>query len=187
MNNLIETYKSNLHLFNDKCKNINTETEYKDLFRGIFVMFLEDFVKLYNKLSIKINELNTNKIKEKIDNLNKLLDILNNDGKIFGIDCNEIILRGYINYFYTSYREKFMLWDLNSINTNENSIKNEVLSIANNENALEITSNYLDIIPEVVIMFENIKDKDKLKFIYILNNLNTVLDVYLAKKSLKLI
>lgn len=187
MDNLIESYKSSLKSFNDKCQEIDKEIEYKDLFRGIFIMFLEDFLNLYNRLKIKIDKLNTNKTKDKISNLDRLLDVLNNDGIIFGIDCNEIILRGYINYFYTSYREKLMTWDLDSITIDENTIKDEVLYIANNENALENTTTYLDIIPEVVLMFNNSKDKDKLKLIYILNNLNTVLDVYLGKKSLKLI
>lgn len=184
---LIESYKINLESFSEKCQNITVENEYKDLFRGIFIMFLEDFINLYNKLSQKIPELLSEKISVKISNLNKLLDVLNNDGFIFGIDCNEIILRGYINYFYTSYRDNLMTWDLNALDVNEENIKNKVIDVANNEDALNTVSNYLDIIDEIVIMFNNTKDKDKLKIIYILNNLNTVIDIYLGKKSLNML
>lgn len=184
---LIETYKSNLESFSDNCKNISTDKEYRDLFRGIIIMFLEDFIELYNKLSIRIPELKSNKTIEKVDNLKKLLDILNNDGIILGIDCNEIILRGYINYFYTLYRDDLMTWNLSALKINEDNIKEKVIDVANTENAIDIASNYLDIIHEIVLMFDNTKDKDKLKMIYILNNLNTVIDIYLGKKSLKML
>lgn len=184
---LIETYKSNLESLSDNCKKITSENEYRDLFRGIFIMFLEDFIQLYNKLSIKIPELKTEKTLDKINNLNRLLDILNNDGKFLGFDCNEIILRGYINYFYTPYRDNLMTWELNAIIISEDSITATIINAANNENAINVASKYLDIIHEIVLMFNNTKDKDKLKIIYILNNLNTVIDIYLGKKSLKLI
>ena len=180
----IDNYKSKIETIKNNCSQLNTETEIKELFKGIIIMFIKDVIRLYNKLIKKLPELKFSKSSEKISNLNILLDSLETDGKLFNLDINEIILRAYINYFYMKYRDDMMNWDLENIKLlNEDTIKCAVIDSAKSEDVVETASEYLNIIPEIVLMINNLKESDILKMLYLLNNLNTIIDVYLLKKS----
>lgn len=183
----INNYKQQLDLIKINCLEMNNETEIKDLFKGVLIMFMKDIVQLYNKLLKKLPELKFSNSSEKISNLNTLLESLEGDGKLFNIDCNELILKGYVNYIYTKYRDDMMEWDLENIKKlNENNIKEVVVDTATAENVKNEASDYLNIIPELVLMINNLKEKDILKVLYLLNNLNVIIDVYLVKKSQKI-
>ena len=116
-----------------------------------------------------------------------LLDCLeNNDGKMFGIDCNDIILRGYINYFYSKYRDEMLNWDIEQIKLiDETTITNAVIDTAEKENVSASVGEHLNLVPEVVLMINHLKDKDIMNILYHLNELNTIIDVFLNKKMTK--
>ena len=184
----ITEFKVKLAIFTETCNNINSELELRDLFKGVIIMFLDDIIHIYNKLLNKIPELRDSNSSKKISNLNTLLEALNGDGKIFGIDCTDIILRSYITYFYTKYRDEMIEWNLEAIkNINENGLTEIVMDTASNENITSSVSEHLNIIPEVVLMLNNLKDKDIITLLYLLNNLNTIIDIYLLKKSKNLL
>ena len=180
---IIESYKKELSTLKDNCLELASEVELKELFKGVVIMFIKDVILLYNKLLQKMPELKFSKSSEKITNLNTLLNALETDGKLFNLDCNDIILRAYVNYFYTEYRDIMMDWNTEQIKMiNENDIEGAILNTATKENVLDKASNHLNIIPEIVLMINNLRDRDILKILYLLNNLNTVIDVYLYKK-----
>lgn len=180
----INNYKKELKTLEENC-NILSLSELEEMFKGVVVMFIKDVIHLYNKLLVSMPELKFSKSSEKITNLNTLLDALEGDGKMFGVDCNDIILRAYVTYFYKEHRDIMMDWDLEKIKTiNENDITDAVINTATKENVIESTSEHLNIIPEIVLMLNNLKDKDILKILYLLNNINTVIDIYLLKRSL---
>ena len=66
----------------------------ENAYNETLTVYERNFIELYNKLSIRIPELKSNKTIEKVDNLKKLLDILNNDGIIFGL--NNSTSEGYV-------------------------------------------------------------------------------------------
>ena len=179
----IESYKKELSTLKENCLELSNEEELKELFKGVVIMFIKDVILLYNKLLQKMPELKFSKSSEKITNLNTLLNALETDGKLFNLDCNDIILRAYVNYFYTEYRDIMMDWNTEQIKRiDENDIEGAVLNSATKENLLDKASDHLNIIPEIVLMLNNLRDRDILKILYLLNNLNTVIDVYLYKK-----
>jgi hypothetical protein len=182
----IESYKVQLNCLKDSCMELASESELTDLFKGVVIMFIKDVILMYSKLLQKIPDLKYSSSSEKITNLNTLLNALEGDGKLFNLDCNDIILRAYVNYFYTQYRDHMMNWDLEQIKAiNEKNIEEAVIDTASKEKVLDQASEHLNIIPEIVLMINNLKERDILKILYLLNNLNTVIDVYLYKKMSK--
>ena len=180
----IENYKCKIETLLINCEQLNTELEIKDFFKGIIIMFIKDVIRLYNKLIKKLPDLKFSKSSEKISNLNILLDSLETDGRLFNLDLNDIILRAYINYFYMKYRDIMMEWNLDNIKLiNEETIACALIETAKTEDVVDTASEYLNIIPEIVLMINNLKESDILKLLYLLNNLNTIIDVYLLKKS----
>ena len=180
----IDNYKQKLETHQNSYLEINNEGEIKDLFKGVLIIFIKDIMQLYNKLLVKLPELTFSKSSEKISNLNILLNSLEGDGVLFNINCNDFILKGYVNYIYTKYRDDMMSWDLEKMKTlNNENIKEVVVNTIKNENANNEALEYLNIIPELVLMINNLKEKDILKLLYLLNNLNVIIDVYLVKKS----
>jgi hypothetical protein len=180
----IELYNQKLEVIRCDCSNIETEPELKEIFKGVLIMFIKHIIQLYNKILIKLPELKFSHSSEKISNLNILLESLEGNGILFNINCNDIILQGYVNYMYTRHREVMINWDLERIKKlNENNIKNVVEKSASIENVSATVSDYLNVIPEVVLIINNLREKEKLKLLYILNNLNIIIDVYLLKKS----
>ena len=104
-----------INTLNNNCINITTETEFKELFKGVIIMFIKDIIILYNKLLIKLPNLKYSSSSEKITNLNILLTSLEGDGKLYGIDCCDIILRAYITYFYVKFRDDMMSWNIENV------------------------------------------------------------------------
>lgn len=182
---IISKYIEKVNTLSKNCSNILTETEFRELFKGVIIMFIKDMIVLYNKLLIKLPDLKYSSSSEKITNLNILLNSLEGDGKLYGIDCNDIILRAYITYFYIKYRDDMMSWNIENVKKiNEQNVHNVVIDTANKEKVSSEVSEYLNIIPEVIMMLNNLSEKDILKIMYLLNNVNVIIDIYLAKKSL---
>lgn len=181
---IISKYTEKINALNNNCINLGSETEFKELFKGVIIMFIKDVVILYNKLLVKIPELKYSSSSEKITNLNIILTSLEGDGKLYGIDCTDIILRAYITYFYVKYRDDMMSWNIDNVKKiNEENIHCAVIDTASKEKVTNEVSEYLNIIPEVVMMINNLSEKDIIKVMYLLNNVNVIIDVYLAKKS----
>jgi hypothetical protein len=182
--NAIQKYKQKLELLTNNCININSENEFKELFKGVIIMFIKDIIVLFNKLLVKLPDLKHSSTSEKITNLNIILNSLEGDGKLYGIDCNDIILRAYIAYFYVKYRDIMMSWNIENVkNINEKNMHGVIMDTASKEKVTNEVSEYLNIIPEVIIMLNNLNDKEILKVLYLLNNINSIIDVYLSKKS----
>jgi hypothetical protein len=180
----IEHYKQKLITIQDNCMQLTLETEIKELFKGVVIMFLKNILLLYNKLLKKLPELRTSNSSEKISNLNTLLNSLESDGILFNINVNDVIIRAYTTYIYTKYRDEMLDWNTDNIKLiNEQNIKDEVVETAKKENLVNNVADYFDIIPEIVLIINNLKETDVLKLLFILNNLNTIIDVYLVKKS----
>ena len=181
--NILE-YNVKLALLKEQCQNITEEKEFKELFKGIILMFLDEINKLFKKLLKKIPELKESNSSKKINNLNILIDYINGTTSLLGIDINDIIIRGYTNYFYLRFRNDMIEWNIKELkNINETNIEKEVLETASKENVKENIIEHLNLIPEVVMMINNLEEKDILKLLYILNNMNTLVDVYLLKKK----
>jgi hypothetical protein len=182
---IISKYSEKVNALSENCSIIQTETEFKELFKGVIIMFIKDMIVLYNKLLTKLPDLKFSSSSEKITNLNILLNSLEGDGKLYGIDCTDIILRAYITYFYVKYRDDMMSWNIDNVKKiNEQNVHSAVIDTAHKEKVSNEVSEYLNIIPEVIMMINNLSEKDILKVMYLLNNVNVIIDVYLAKKSL---
>lgn len=183
--NRINIYKLQIDELHKNCSNINSEAEFRELFKGIVIMFINDMILMYDKLLTKIPTLKNSVSSEKITYLKILLDALNGDGMLFGVECNELMIRAYLNYFWTPYRDYMMDWDLSNIQyINESNVKNAIVDTASKENLLDTALENLNIIPEIMMMKDNLSERDILKILFLLNNLNTIIDVYLYKKSL---
>lgn len=161
-----------------------TEQDFKELFKGVFIMFIKTIILLYNKILVQTPELKFTNTSEKITNLQTVLNSLETDGKILGIDCNDVIIRSYVVYFYTKYRDVTMEWDINKVKSlNVNKVNDIIINTAAKENLTPKSNEYLNIVPEVLMMINKLMEKDILKILFFLNNLNSILDVYLVKKS----
>ncbi len=188
LNDVIQVYKNRLSAIETACLNdVNTEADFRLLFKEATIEFIKCMDSIYKNKIKNIPNLNIVNIDSKINNLHMLLDCLENgDGKMFGLDCNDIILRGYINYFYSKYREKMLNWDIEYIKViDETYITDVVVDTAQKENVSNSISEHLNMVPEVVLMMNNLKDKDIMKLLYHLNELNTIIDVFLSKKMSK--
>ena len=184
MTELKSIYCKNLDNLKDKCLVIDNDNDFKELFKGVIIMLIKDIIVLNSKLLPSIKSLNTSKCLEKFSNLNILLQNLESNQTMLGFDCNDIIIRGYINYFYSKYRDDIINWNIDKIkNINENEITQIILSSTKNENIESIVSDYLNILPEIILIINCLKEREILKIFYLLNNLNIILDVYLVKKA----
>jgi hypothetical protein len=185
---IIEKYKEKIDYLKQNCETIQSEKEFMELFKGVIIMFIKEMILLYNKLLEKLPNLKFSSSSEKITNLNILLTSLEGDGILYGIDCTDIILRAYITYFYLKYRDDMMNWNIEQIKLiNEENIHSTVIDTASKEKVTNEVSEYLNIIPEVVLMINNLSEKDILKTTYLVNNVNVIIDVYLVKKQQKLL
>jgi hypothetical protein len=185
-NKVIERYDNKLNSLKTKCLNISEENEFKDLFKGIFIMLIRNILELKNKLSTTVSS----NINSKLSELNILLDYLENDNQLINIDICDILLRGYVSYFYQDYRDYIMNWDIDKIKYLDNNIiKDTIVSTVAKEKDItdmfikdDITE-YLNIIPEISIMINNLEMNDIIKLFYLLNNLNIIIDIYLLKRN----
>jgi len=186
---LIKSYELNLETYRQSYLNTKSVTEFKELFKGLIIMMLDHIILLYNKILQKKPELKFSKSSEKITKINTLVDCLKNNTKIMGCDVNEVILKGYVSYFYAKYRDMMMNWDIKKIKTiDESDIKGVVFGTVTNSQIMEIAQENFNIVPEVVLMINNLKEKEIFKLLYYLNNVNTMIDIYLYlldKKKLK--
>lgn len=183
---LKESYCEILKELNSKCIVMTNEKDFKELFKGVLIMFIKDLLTLYNKHLPSIEGLQTPKCADKISNLNILLRSLETDGKILGFDCNDIIIRAYVNYFYSKYRDDLMNWEIDKMkNIKENEIKDFLINSAKLEEVEDSAYEYLNIIPELVLIINCLRERQIIKIFYLLNNLNTIMDIYLVKKSNK--
>jgi hypothetical protein len=185
---IIEKYNEKIESLKQNCESLQSEKEFMELFKGVIIMFIKEMILLYNKLLEKLPNLKFSSSSAKITNLNILLTSLEGDGILYGIDCTDIILRAYITYFYVKYRDDMMNWNIEHIKLlNEENIHSTVIDTASKEKVTNEVSEYLNIIPEVVLMINNLSEKDILKTTYLLNNVNVIVDVYLVKKQQKLL
>jgi len=184
MTELKESYCLVLDTLKITCLEMNKENDFKELFKGVIIMFIKDILLLYNKCLPNIDGLKTPKCAEKISNLNILLQSLETNGRILGFDCNDIIIRAYVNYFYYKYRDDLINWEIEKMkNIKEQEIKQLLLNSAKEEKIEDSASEYLNIIPEIVMIINCLREREIIKLFYLLNNLNIIMDVYLVKKS----
>ena len=154
---IIEKYNEKIEVLKQNCEVLASEKEFMELFKGIIVMFIKEIILLYNKLLDKLPNLKFSSSSEKITNLNMLLTSLEGDGILYGIDCIDILLRAYINYFYIQYRDDMMNWNIEQIKLiNEENIHSTIIDTASKEKLTNEVSEYLNIIPEVILMINNL-------------------------------
>lgn len=179
----ISTYTNNLEKLKVDCSNLAV-SDLLELFKGMIVTFIKELMTTYNKLLQKMPELRYSKSSDKISNLNILLECLEGSGILFGVNCVDLILRGYTNHIYMKYRDDMMQWEIEKIKgINSSAIEQEVFKTATVENVdLTESGEYLDLIPEIVLMMNNLKEKEILKILYVLNNINVIIDIYLFKQ-----
>lgn len=182
---IITNYKNDLENVSVGCLNLSSEEDIKNLFKGVIIMFIENVICLYGKLLIKLPDLRFSKSSDKITNLNMLLKSLQTDGILFGLNCNDIILKAYITYFYVKYRDQMMNWDISQLKLiDEINIREVAIETAEKEQILETTATeYLNIIPEIILMINNLDVKDILHMLYYLNYLNIIIDTYFYKMT----
>jgi len=72
-NTRIENYKLEISKLHTSCSNISSEVEFRELFKGIVIMFINDMILMYDKLLIKIPTLKHSASSEKITYLKILL------------------------------------------------------------------------------------------------------------------
>jgi hypothetical protein len=177
MESYIKKYEQKIDKLRQDCLNINSDDDFKELFKGVVILLIKDIVLLFNKLVSQHPELKFSKSSEKISNLNILLDSLEGDGMLFGINCNDIIMRSYVNFVYSKYRDVMVEWKIENIkNIDEDKIKSDI-------NEKVDIGEYLNIIPEIKMMANYLKEKEILKILFLLNNLNVIIDIYLLKHN----
>jgi len=182
--NILE-YQVKLKILEEQCQNIIEEKEFKELFKGIILMFLDEVNRVFKKLLKKIPDLKYSDSSKKIDNLNILVNYINGTTSMLGIDINDIIIRGYTTYFYLKFRDDMINWNIDEIKKiNESDIEKEILETASKENIKEDVTEHLNLIPEIFMIVKNLELKNILKLFYILKNMNTLIDVYLLKKNM---
>ncbi len=184
-NEMIDKYKTCLDELKDKYMNLKSETEIINLFKGVVIIFIKDIILLYNKLVVKIPSLKFSNSSEKITSLNTLLNSLEGDGKLFNIDCIDLILKSYISYLYTDYRDIMFNWDIEKIKTiNEKDVKDAIITTSSKDNKTKTVSKHFNLIPEIIMMINTLNEKDILKLLYLLNNLNIIVDIYIYNQML---
>jgi hypothetical protein len=180
----IDEFNKKIETLLQNCMKLETEAELKELFKDVVIMFIKDSIKLHNKLIQQDPSLKFTEGSEKFSKLNILVSSLESDGKLFNIDCNELIFKGYFGHIYAKYREYMMNWNIEGmkhINENIDTIQNVILESAKKEQVADSTYEHMNIIPELVMMINKLSEKEILKLLYLLNNLNTIMDVYVYK------
>lgn len=181
INNSIDKYKNKLDEFKSKYVQIKSETELTELFKGVVIIFIKDVILLYNKLLVKLPDLKYSNSSEKITNLHAVLNSLEGDGKLFNINCIDIILTSYISYIYNDYRDIMFSWDISKIKTiDENEIKETIITkTSKDHDQKDLIAEHFNLIPEIILIINNLNEKDILKLLYLLNNLNIIVDIYI--------
>lgn len=188
LSDITEKYKKKLEDLQIKIVSLSS-SDLEELFNGTIIMFINELNNLYNKLIENDNKIKNSRtmsqIEEKLSKLNMVVDQLEGKQSFFSVNVTDIIIRGYINYFYLSYRDLFMDWDIDKIKSIDRSvISNAVLNSVKQEQ-VDVSESSLNLIPEIVSIFDNLNYKDNIKFLFLINNLNVIVDRILLDKSTK--
>ena len=105
LSDIINKYKQKLEDLQTKIIPLSS-SDLEELFNGTIIMFINELNNLYNKLIENDNKINNphtmNQIEEKLSKLNMVIDQLEGKQSFFNVNVTDIIIRGYINYFYLS-------------------------------------------------------------------------------------
>jgi hypothetical protein len=188
LSDIINKYKQKLEDLQIKIIPLSS-SDLEELFNGTIIMFINELNNLYNKLIENDNKINNshtmNQIEEKLSKLNMVIDQLEGKQSFFNVNVTDIIIRGYINYFYLSYRDLFMDWDINKIKSIDRSVISDVVLNGVKQEQVDVSESSLNLIPEIVSIFNNLNYKDNIKFLFLINNLNVIIDRILLDRSIK--
>ena len=188
LSDIINKYKQKLEDLQTKIIPLSS-SDLEELFNGTIIMFINELNNLYNKLIENDNKINNphtmNQIEEKLSKLNMVIDQLEGKQSFFNVNVTDIIIRGYINYFYLSYRDLFMDWDINKIKSIDRSVISDVVLNGVKQEQVDVSESSLNLIPEIVSIFNNLNYKDNIKFLFLINNLNVIIDRILLDRSIK--
>lgn len=188
LSDIINKYKQKLEDLQTKIISLSS-SDLEELFNGTIIMFINELNNLYNKLIENDNKINNshtmNQIEEKLSKLNMVIDQLEGKQSFFNVNVTDIIIRGYINYFYLSYRDLFMDWDINKIKSIDRSVISDAVLNGVKQEQVDISESSLNLIPEIVSIFNNLNYKDNIKFLFLINNLNVIIDRILLDRSIK--
>lgn len=187
LSDIINKYKQKLEDLQTKIIPLSS-SDLEELFNGTIIMFINELNNLYNKLIENDNKINNshtmNQIEEKLSKLNMVIDQLEGKQSFFNVNVTDIIIRGYINYFYLSYRDLFMDWDINKIKSIDRSVISDVVLNGVKQEQVDVSESSLNLIPEIVSIFNNLNYKDNIKFLFLINNLNVIIDRILLDRSI---
>jgi hypothetical protein len=177
----IQIYNSQLESLKNNALLLDSFDQIQELFKEVVILFINKLLYLFNKITSKESTLLDTSIAKKISHMNTLLQSLEGDCKLFGMDILDYIQRGYINYVYLKYRDHLLSWDFKSINNvGRDQLENAILQTATKEQ-LDIM-NYMDLLPELLKMLSYLDNKDVHELLYLLNNINVIIDVIIYKK-----
>jgi hypothetical protein len=188
LSDITNKYRKKLEDLQEKIVILST-SDLEELFNGTIIMFINELNNLYNKLIENDDKIKNSSslyhIEERLSKLNMVVDQLEGKQSFFSVNVTDIIIRGYIKYFYLSYRDLFMDWNIDEIKNTDCSVISDALINGGKEEQIDVSENSLNLIPVIVSIFNNLNYKDNIKFIFLINNLNVITDRILLDKSLK--
>jgi hypothetical protein len=188
LSDITNKYRKKLEDLQEKIVVLST-SDLEELFNGTIIMFINELNNLYNKLIENDDKIKNSSslyhIEERLSKLNMIVDQLEGKQSFFSVNVTDIIIRGYIKYFYLSYRDLFMDWNIDEIKNTDCSVISDALINGGKEEQIDVSENSLNLIPVIVSIFNNLNYKDNIKFIFLINNLNVITDRILLDKSLK--
>jgi hypothetical protein len=188
LSDITNKYRKKLEDLQEKIVVLST-SDLEELFNGTIIMFINELNNLYNKLIENDDKIKNSSslyhIEERLSKLNMVVDQLEGKQSFFSVNVTDIIIRGYIKYFYLSYRDLFMDWNIDEIKNTDCSVISDALINGGKEEQIDVSENSLNLIPVIVSIFNNLNYKDNIKFIFLINNLNVITDRILLDKSLK--
>lgn len=174
-------YMNRLKDIQIKCDNLDNENDLKNLFNGVFIMLINNILNFKEKIFLKEININKKNIEEKISKLHLLIDILENNNIVI-----DIIIRGYILYFYKMYREYVNNWDIECfLKIEEEELKEKIVNIADKENIVKDVDEYLLIFKDIYLMIKYLEENDIIQIFFILNNLNIITDKIILLNIIK--
>jgi hypothetical protein len=188
LSDITNKYRKKLEDLQEKIVILST-SDLEELFNGTIIMFINELNNLYNKLIENDDKIKYSSslyyIEERLSKLNMVVDQLEGKQSFFSVNVTDIIIRGYIKYFYLSYRDLFMDWNIDEIKNTDCSVISDALINGGKEEQIDVSENSLNLIPVIVSIFNNLNYKDNIKFIFLINNLNVIIDRILLDKSSK--
>jgi hypothetical protein len=188
LSDITNKYRKKLEDLQEKIVILST-SDLEELFNGTIIMFINELNNLYNKLIENDDKIKYSSslyhIEERLSKLNMIVDQLEGKQNFFSVNVTDIIIRGYIKYFYLSYRDLFMDWNIDEIKNTDCSVISDALINGGKEEQIDVSENSLNLIPVIVSIFNNLNYKDNIKFIFLINNLNVIIDRILLDKSSK--